>query len=138
MENKVIGVYVVDDHPILREGVKTILSKIDDAEFVGEASSGQEVLDKLSEIDCDVMLLDISMPGMTGIELLDHLKGKKPEMAILMLSFHSGKYFADLCLKSGALGYLSKASAPSELDAAIHAVAQGNIFVGSDNPWWWK
>ena len=131
MENKPIRVFIVDDHPIIRRGLRSIIDEEDDIEVVGEASSGQEVLDNLSQISCDVMLLDISMPGKGGLDILKPVKQEKPHMAILMLSIHPAKYYAERCIDGGASGYLTKEAAPNKLIDAIRTVTQGMVFLSS-------
>jgi two-component system, NarL family, invasion response regulator UvrY len=121
MENKPIRVFIVDDQPAIRRGLRDIILEDDNIKVVGEASNGQEVLDNLSHIDCDVMLLDISMPVKGGLDILKPVKQEKPMMAILMLSIHPAEYYAETCIKAGASGYLVKESAPDELIDAIYS-----------------
>lgn len=117
-----IKVFIVDDHEIIREGLKKIL-KESDLVVVGEAQSGDEVLLNIKNIDCDIMLLDMNMPGRSGLELITDLKNLKPNMHILVLSIHperSSLHFTTL--KSGASGYLCKDTALEELVIAIRKV----------------
>ena len=117
-----IKVFIVDDHEIIREGLKKILKEESDLVVVGEAQNGDEVLQNIKNIDCDIMLLDMNMPGRSGLDLLGDIKNLKPEMHILVLSIHPEDTFALRTLKSGASGYLCKDTALEELVVAIRKV----------------
>ncbi|SFP91206.1 two component transcriptional regulator, LuxR family [Nitrosomonas cryotolerans] len=124
-----ILVMIADDHAIVRQGLKQILSEIDDIEVTGEAETGLEAL-KIIEQSCfHVVLLDISLPDRNGIDLLKQIKRMKPHLAILMLSGRTEYEFAIRSLKAGAAGYLNKKSAPAQLVTAIRQVAAGNKYV---------
>jgi DNA-binding NarL/FixJ family response regulator len=126
-----IRILIADDHPVVRMGVKQILEKVSDMEVKGEASDGAEALDKITKKKFDVVLLDISMPGIGGLEVLKQLKRKKPSLPVLLLSMHPEKQYAIRALKSGASGYLTKKSAPYELEKAIRTVSQGEKYISS-------
>jgi two-component system, NarL family, invasion response regulator UvrY len=117
-----IKVYIVDDHEIIREGLKKILKEESDLQVVGEAQNGDELMQNLKHIDCDIMLLDMNMPGRSGLELLGDIKALKPQLHILVLSIHPEDKFALRTLKSGASGYLCKDTALEELVVAIRKV----------------
>ena len=117
-----IKVFIVDDHEIVREGLKKILKDESDLIVVGEAQDGVEVLEKIQTIDCDIMLLDMNMPGRSGIDLISDLKIMKPELHILVLSIQPEDKFALLTLKAGASGYLCKDTAVDELVVAIRKI----------------
>lgn len=117
-----IKVFIVDDHEIIREGLKKILREEPDLVVVGEAQSGDEVLQNIKNIDCDIMLLDMNMPGRSGLDLIGDLKNLKPMMHILVLSIHPEDKFALRTLKAGASGYLCKDTALEELVIAIRKV----------------
>jgi two-component system, NarL family, invasion response regulator UvrY len=117
-----INVFIVDDHEIIREGLKKILREETDLNVVGEAESGDEVLKNIKSIDCDIMLLDMNMPGRSGLELITDIKGLKPKMHILVLSIHPEDKFALRTLKAGASGYLCKDTALDELVVALRKV----------------
>jgi DNA-binding NarL/FixJ family response regulator len=125
----VIRVLLADDHAIVRAGLKGILADTGDIEVAGEAANGQEVLARVSAQDFDVAVLDLSMPGRNGIELIKLVKAEKPKLRILVLSMHSEEQYAVRALKAGASGYLSKESAADELVAAIRRVAGGGAYV---------
>ncbi|MFC1563970.1 response regulator [candidate division KSB1 bacterium] len=126
-----IRVLIADDHSIVREGLKQIVSGTSEIEVKGEAGTGQEVLDMISGADFDVVLLDISMPGRGGLEVLDELKRMQPSVPVLVLSMHPEEQYAVRVLRSGAAGYLTKESAPNELIGAIRKVADGGKYVSS-------
>jgi len=124
-----IRVLLADDHAIVRAGLKEILTDTGDIEVAGEAANGQEVLARVSAQDFDVAVLDLSMPGRNGIELIKLVKAEKPKLRILVLSMHSEEQYAVRALKAGASGYLSKESAADELVAAIRRIAGGGAYV---------
>jgi len=124
-----IRILVADDHTIVREGVKQLLSEENDFVVAGEAANGLEVLKLLRDQSFDVLLMDMSMPGRNGIELIKQVKGEKPKLAILVLSMHKEKQYAVRALKAGAQGYLTKESAPAQLVSAIRKVAGGGMFI---------
>jgi DNA-binding NarL/FixJ family response regulator len=124
-----IRVVVADDHPIVREGLKQLLAAADDLAIVGEAQNGQEVLARVRANDFDVLLLDMSMPGKSGVELIKQVHAEKPKLRILVLSMHEEEQYAVRALKAGATGYLTKESATAQLVAAIRKVAAGGAFI---------
>jgi DNA-binding NarL/FixJ family response regulator len=126
-----IRVLVADDHPIVREGLRQILSDTDDILVVDEADSGQAVLNYTSRKNYDVILLDISMPGRDGLEVLRELKQQKPKLPILILSMYPEEHYAVRVLRGGASGYLTKSSAPDELITAIRKVAAGRKYIST-------
>lgn len=126
-----IKVLIVDDHPIVRAGLKQVLSEASDIVVTGEASNGEEAISQVLEHEFDVVLLDISMPGRSGLEVLSQLKSLKPFLSILILSTYPEEQYAVRALKSGAAGYLTKESLPEELIAAIRKVAQGGKYVSA-------
>jgi len=117
-----IKIFIVDDHEIIREGLKKILKEESDLVVVGEAQNGEEVLQNIKDIECDIMLLDMNMPGRSGLDLLGDIKALKPQIHILVLSIHPEDKFALRTLKSGASGYLCKDTALEELVVAIRKV----------------
>jgi len=126
-----IKILIADDHPIVRKGLKDIIKETSDMEVVDEASNGQEVLEKVRKNDFDIVVLDISMPGRNGLEILKELKSEKPEISVLILSVHPEDQYAIRVLKAGASGYLTKDSAPDELISAIRKVSMGRKYVSS-------
>lgn len=117
-----IKVFIVDDHEIIREGLKMILKEAADLQVVGEAQDGAEAMKLLKTTDCDIILLDMNMPGKSGIDLITDIKALKPKVHILVLSIHPEDKFALKTLKAGASGYLCKDTALEELATAIHRI----------------
>jgi len=126
-----IRILIADDHAIVRSGLKQLLSGQGDFIVAGEAANGLEVLKQIREQPFDVVLMDMSMPGRSGIELIKQVKSEKPKLATLVLSMHKEEQYAVRALKAGALGYLTKESAPDQLVAAIRKVAGGGVFISS-------
>jgi two-component system invasion response regulator UvrY len=130
-EKATIRVFIADDHAIVREGLKQILAEQRDIIVAGEAENGLDAIKLFRKAKCHVMLLDISMPDRSGIEVLKQVKKEHPEMAVLMLSMHREDQYAIRSLKAGAAGYLTKQSAPQELVVAIRQVAAGQKYVSA-------
>jgi two-component system invasion response regulator UvrY len=124
-----LKVLIADDHAIVRKGLKEILREASESTSVAEASNGQEAIEKVGAESWDVVLLDITMPGYSGLEVLRQLKLQRPQMPVLMLSMHSGYHYVMGSLKAGASGYLNKETAPEELVAAIHTAIGGGVYV---------
>ena len=124
-----IKVLIADDNALFREGIKMVIDRHSDIEVSGEASNGQEALEKVWNEDFDVVLLDISMPGRSGIDILKEIKSAKHGPKILMLSMHPEEQYAVRALKAGASGYLTKESASDELIDAIRRVSMGLKYV---------
>jgi len=126
-----IKILIADDHAVVREGLKQIISETPDMRVIDEADNGQDVLNKVSEQNYDVVLLDITMPGRSGLDVLKQIKSKKPKLPVLMLSVHPEEQYAIRTLKAGASGYLTKGSATDELIAAIRKISAGKKYVSS-------
>lgn len=126
-----IKVLIADDHPIVRQGLRQVLKETSDIVVAGEAGTGPETLDEVSKNDYDVVLLDISMPGRSGLDILRQLKIENPGLRVLILSTYPEEQYAVRSLKDGAEGYLTKASVPDELVAAIRKAASGRKYVSS-------
>jgi two-component system invasion response regulator UvrY len=124
-----IRVFVVDDHAIVRRGIKQILDDCADCSLVGEAATGAEALGGLRDTPCDVVVLDISLPGQSGLELLPRIRREFPRLKVLMLTMHREEQYAIRLLKAGASGYLTKDGVPEDLVAAIRRVASGGRFL---------
>lgn len=127
-----IRVLLADDHAIVRAGLKEILAGTGDITVAGEATNGQEVMTRVRGDDYDVAVLDMSMPGRSGIELIKQVKDEKPKLRILVLTMHSEEQYAVRALKAGASGYLTKDSAAGELVAAIRRIAAGGAYVSPE------
>jgi two-component system invasion response regulator UvrY len=128
-ETDIIKVFIADDHAIVREGLKQILSSTTNIIVGGEAETGLDAVRLFRASDCQVILLDISMPDRSGIEVLKQIKKEFPQAAVLMLSMHREDQYGIRSLRAGASGYLTKQSAPLELVTAIRQVASGLKYV---------
>ncbi len=126
-----LRILIADDHPIVRQGLAQLITKTADMVVADEASDGSEVLDKARASHFDVVLLDISMPGLHGLDIIRQLKKESPKLPILILSMHSEEQYAVRAFRAGASGYLTKQSAPDELLAAIRKVSIGGKYVSS-------
>jgi DNA-binding NarL/FixJ family response regulator len=123
---------IADDHAIVREGLKGIVSRADGLDVIGEAADGTEVMQRVRELDFDVLVLDLSMPGRSGMELIKLVKAEKPRLRILVLSMHQETQYAVRAIKSGASGYLTKESAPAQLEQAIRKIAAGGAYISAE------
>ncbi|MEX2088320.1 MAG: response regulator transcription factor [Bacteroidota bacterium] len=126
-----IRIAVADDHAVVRSGLKQILSEESDFTVTGEARSAEELLDLLSNRAVDVAVVDISMPGRSGLDVLADIARRYPLVRVLVLSMHPEDQFATRALKAGAAGYLTKESAPEELVRAVRKVYSGRKYVSS-------
>jgi DNA-binding NarL/FixJ family response regulator len=126
-----IRIIIVDDHPVVRRGLKQILHEEPDVKVVGEAESAQEAFKIIRTIDCDAVVLDISLPGASGVEILKQLKYEYKKLPVLILSVHPEEQYAVRVMKAGASGYLTKESAPDELVKAIRKIISGGKYISS-------
>jgi DNA-binding NarL/FixJ family response regulator len=124
-----IRVVVVDDHPVVRSGLRHVLESDPDLALVGEASTGEEALRLVANRAPDVLILDIRMPGMSGLDVAHRLRADGTPVAILALSMYENQDYVQSLLRAGALGYLTKDQAPELIAEAVHAVANGEV-------WW--
>ena len=124
-----IRVIIVDDHAIVRRGVRQIVAEHPGIEVVAEAGDYAELTAFLRDHDCDVVLLDIALPGKNGIEILKSLRERHPKIRVLMFSTYPEDQYAVRALKAGASGYVNKSSAPEKLAEAIQQVAQGRRYI---------
>jgi len=125
------NVLLADDHAIIRDGLKQILADTEDLEVCGEAANGIEVMQRVRERDWDVIVLDISMPGRNGLELIRMVKEERASLRILIFSMHHEEQYAARALQAGASGYLTKESDSDVLVGAIRRVASGGVHVSS-------
>ena len=124
-----IRILLADDHEIVRDGLKRILAATSDLRVEGEASSGDQALALARANDYDIAMLDMSMPGLSGIDLIKRLKGEKPKLRLLVLSMHGEQQYAARALKAGASGYLTKDSAAEQLVGALRKIAAGGVHI---------
>jgi DNA-binding NarL/FixJ family response regulator len=126
-----IKILITDDHPVVRRGIRQILEDEEKIGVIHEAGNAKELFGRLREQKYDVILLDISLPGRSGLDLISQIKKMQPSASVLMLSIHSEEMYAIKALKCGASGYMTKSSAPEELVAAIFKVSKGEKFISS-------
>ncbi len=126
-----INILIADDHPFIRQGLKKVISTCNDMLVIDEAANGSEVLNKLRRHKFDVIILDISMPGESGLELIKTLRKEFPRLKVLVLSAHPEEQYALRALKSGASGYLTKEAAIAELIGAIHKISTGGKYISA-------
>ena len=124
-----VDIVVVDDHAVVRSGLKQFLASTDDLQIVAEAATAEELFLLLDRQACDVLLLDISLPDLNGLEVLKRIKREKPGLPVLIFSMFSEDEFAMPALNDGASGYLGKDSAPAQILAALRTVAAGNHYI---------
>ncbi len=127
-----IHVLIADDHPVVRKGIRQILDATKDIRGVADATDAGETLIEVARCGCHVVLLDLSMPGGDGLELIRECRRVRPDVPILVMTMHSEDQFAVRSLKAGAAGYLTKDTAPSELIAAIRKLVAGGRYI---SPW---
>lgn len=127
-----IRIVIADDHAIVREGLKRIVESVPDMEVLDEAADGTQVLQRVRELVFEVLVLDLSMPGRSGMELIKLVRSERPRLRILVLSMHQEQQYAVRAIRCGASGYLTKESAPAQLELAIRKVASGGAFLSAD------
>ncbi|MCL5028990.1 MAG: response regulator transcription factor [Bacteroidetes bacterium] len=126
-----MNILIVDDHELIREGLKKVLHKQPDFIVAGEASNSADMFKQLEKNEVDIIILDISMPGRTGLDSLNELKSRFPSVKVLVLSMHPEERFAVRALKAGAAGYMTKESAAQELVQAIRKISGGGKYISS-------
>jgi two-component system response regulator NreC len=124
-----IRVLIADDHAIVREGVRMILAREDDIEVVGEAGDGEQAMQLVAERQPDVVIMDISMPGMGGIEATRRIRAQHPQVQVLVLTMHEDETYVFQLLRAGAAGYVLKRAAAQDLVQAVRAAARGEAFL---------
>jgi DNA-binding NarL/FixJ family response regulator len=129
---KSIRVLLADDHTLVRAGIRALLEKLPGLEVAGEASDGREVLDLVKAHQPDVVLMDISMPGLNGLQALAHITRDFPQVRVIILSMHPNEEYVWQALKAGASGYLLKKAATAELHAALKSVGAGEIYLSRE------
>ena len=126
---KPMRILLADDHALVRGGIRALLESIDGVSVVGETGDGLEALDLIRALQPDLVLLDISMPGLNGLELADRVARESPAVKIVVLSMHATESYVADALRAGVVGYLRKSAAVAELPAALETVARGEIYL---------
>jgi DNA-binding NarL/FixJ family response regulator len=129
---KPIRVLLADDHPLVRAGIRSLLEKLPGVEIAGEASDGREALELIKAHQSDVVVMDISMPGLNGLQTLARITRDYPRVRVIILSMHPNDEYVMQALKSGASGYLLKRAATAELAAALKSVLGGEIYLSRE------
>ena len=132
LNSEPLKILIADDHAIVREGIKQILKSMQDVDFIDEASEGYDALAKIINVGYDLVILDISMPGLSGLDILQKMREKNIKSRVLVLSLHPQEQYAMRTFKLGASGYLSKNSAYEELIKAINKIVSGGKYVSAD------
>lgn len=127
-----IKVLIADDHSLIREGFKKIIARESDITVVGEAADSSGVMRFLDKQSCDIVVLDITMPGKNGLDILGDIRLRYPDLNVLILSMHAEEHYALRALKNGARGYLTKESAPDELIKAIRKIHGGRMYISQE------
>jgi len=125
----VIRILITDDHPVLRRGLKEILMEELEGATCGEAGNAQELISEVQTEDWDLVILDLTMPGRSGLDVLRDLRTLRPKIPVLVLSMHPEDQLGKRVLKAGASGYMNKESAPKELIKAVRKVLEGSVYV---------
>jgi len=125
----VIRVFIIDDHPIVRKGIQETIMAAPDMTVAGEAANGEQGLSWLNGNSCDVLILDLSLPGMHGLEVLERVKSSNKSLPVLIMTMHAEKIYAERAFKLGAAGFIPKDSPPDLLIEAVRKIASGGKFV---------
>ena len=124
-----LKIVIVDDHPVIRRGLKQIITEEPNIEVIGEAENAQVALTLIRETDCDAVILDITMPGTSGLDVLKQVKCEYPKLPVLILSVHPEEQYAVRVIRAGASGYMTKDNTPDELIKAIRKIASGGKYI---------
>jgi DNA-binding NarL/FixJ family response regulator len=124
-----IRVFVVDDHVIFREGLKKVLGAVPDMTVVGESGDGRDAIERIDPEGCDLVVLDLGLPSLSGLDVLQVLKAKHPSLPVIIMSIHTEDEYAVMVVKAGGCGYLTKDSVPEELVKAIRKAVRGETYV---------
>jgi len=127
-----IRVLLADDHALVRAGIRALLNAIEGVEVIAEAGNGREALQLIHDLQPDIVLLDVTMPGLSGLEVLEESKKQFPELRVIILTVHDAGEYAMQALRAGAAGYLLKSAAATELQLAIETVSRGETYVSDE------
>jgi DNA-binding NarL/FixJ family response regulator len=129
---KIVRVLLADDHALVRGGIRALLNTIEGVEVVGEAGNGPDALRLVAELTPDIVLMDVTMPGMNGFEVLEQSKKQFPNIRVIILTVHDAGEYAIQALRAGAAGFLPKSAASNELQLAIEVVSRGETYVSGE------
>jgi two-component system, NarL family, invasion response regulator UvrY len=129
MTGKPLRIILVDDHAVVRTGYKLLLENESDIEVVAELESGEQANQQARELNPDVIVMDLSMPGMGGLKAIRRIKAKNPEIKILVFTMHDNVSFVEHAMEAGASGYITKNNAPNILIQAVHQIAEGKTYI---------
>lgn len=129
---KTVRVVLIDDHAVVREGYRRLLERTDDIEVIAEAGTGEEAYRLICDLKPDVAVLDISLPGLSGIEVVRRVIARAPDQKILVFSMHEDTVFSSRALQAGARGYVTKSAAPEVLVEAVRLVASGKLYISHE------
>lgn len=124
-----ISVYIADDHSIVREGMRSLIASAPDMDVVGEAPDGDQALRELPDICPSVFLMDMSMPGCSGVDLIEKVRRRSPDSRVLVLSMHREELYATRTIRAGAHGFITKTRPPAEILDALRKVASGQVYI---------
>jgi two-component system invasion response regulator UvrY len=127
-----VSVLLVDDHAVVREGYKRLLEKRGDIAVIGEAANANDAYEQFCKLSPQVVVMDIALPGVSGIDAMRRMLARQPETRVLIFSMYEDAIFASRALRAGACGYVTKASAPNVLVEAVHAITQGKRYISAD------
>jgi DNA-binding NarL/FixJ family response regulator len=122
-------IVIADDHAIVRDGLRRLLESAGGLQVIAEAVDGDDTVDKVRGTECDLLLLDMSMPGRSGVELIKYVKSIRPQLAVLVFSMHAEDQYAVRAMRAGASGYLTKDSPPSTIVDAVRKLARGGMYI---------
>jgi two-component system, NarL family, invasion response regulator UvrY len=127
-----VSVLLVDDHAVVREGYKRLLERRGDITVIGEAANGTDAYEQFCKLSPQVVVMDIALPGVSGIDAMRRMLARQPETRVLIFSMYEDAIFANRALRAGACGYVTKASAPNVLVEAVHSITRGKRYISSD------
>ena len=125
-------IFIVDDHPLMRKGLALTHGAESDFEIVGQASDAEEALDQFGDLDPDLAVVDVSLPGMNGLELIKHLLARDPDLLTLVVSRHDEALYAERAVRAGAKGYVSKLEADAQIVKAVRYILRGGIYLSEE------
>lgn len=126
-----IKIVIADDHTIVREGLRRVIAEAENMEVIGDAENGHEVLAWVKQGGFDLLLLDLSMPGHSGVDFIKRIKHEAPQLQVLVLTMHEEEAYAVRCIRAGASGYLTKESASKELINAMQRIGSGHLYINT-------